>query len=57
VTLPRRVGVVSIAHRVAQELNVDLGMEVGYSVKMDSKFNNNTLIKYMTDGSLIKEML
>ena len=57
ITLPRRVGVVSVAHRVAQELNVNIGEEVGYSVKMNSQFNQGTLVKYMTDGSLIKEML
>lgn len=47
----------SVATRVSQELGVNLGEEVGYSVKMHSKFSNATLIKYMTDGTLIKEMM
>ena len=56
ITLPRRVGVVSVANRVADEQNVGIGREVGYSVRGDSKFCDQTMIKFMTDGSLLREM-
>ena len=54
-TQPRRVAAMSIAKRVSQEMEVELGEQVGYTVRFDDKTSQNTLIKYVTDGLLLKE--
>ena len=54
-TQPRRVAAMSIAKRVSQEMEVELGEQVGYTVRFDDKTSKNTLIKYVTDGLLLKE--
>ena len=61
VTQPRRVAVTSTATRVARELNVKLGKEVGYQVRYDKKVmrehgEDQTRLKFMTDGILLREM-
>eukprot|EP00300_Choanocystis_sp_HF-7_P015304 c19003_g1_i4.p1 GENE.c19003_g1_i4~~c19003_g1_i4.p1 ORF type:complete len:652 (+),score=145.10 c19003_g1_i4:44-1999(+) len=55
ITQPRRVAAVSVAQRVAQEMGVNLGEEVGYTIRFDDKSSNATRIKYMTDGMLVRE--
>ncbi|QLQ81336.1 hypothetical protein HG537_0F00970 [Torulaspora globosa] len=57
VTQPRRVAATSVAARVADEMNVILGNEVGYSIRFDDKTNDKTILKYMTDGMLLQEVL
>lgn len=54
-TQPRRVAAMSVAARVAEEMSVRLGDEVGYSVRFDDKSSDKTMIKYMTDGILLRE--
>ena len=54
-TQPRRVAAMSIAKRVSQEMEVELGKQVGYTVRFDDKTSSDTLIKYATDGLLLKE--
>ena len=54
-TQQRRVAAMSIAKRVSQEMEVELGKQVGYTVRFDDKTSNDTLIKYATDGLLLKE--
>lgn len=57
-TQPRRVAAVSVAKRVAEEMGVDLGDEVGYSIRFeDCTKKDKTVIKYMTDGVLLRESL
>lgn len=56
-TQPRRVAATSVAKRVAEEMDVRLGQEVGYTVRFDEKTSPNTRIKYMTDGMLQREAL
>lgn len=56
-TQPRRVAATSVAKRVAEEMNVRLGQEVGYSIRFEDKVSSNTIIKYMTDGMLQREAL
>lgn len=56
VTQPRRVAVTSTARRVAEELNVPLGGEVGYQVRYDKNVGENPRIKFMTDGILLREV-
>ena len=56
VTQPRRVAVTSTARRVAEELNVPLGDEVGYQVRYDKNVGDSPRIKFMTDGILLREV-
>ncbi|KAK7246966.1 hypothetical protein RIF29_41839 [Crotalaria pallida] len=57
VTQPRRVAAVSVARRVAHELGVQLGEEVGYAIRFEDRTSHNTRIKYLTDGVLLRESL
>ncbi|CAN0896182.1 Probable pre-mRNA-splicing factor ATP-dependent RNA helicase DEAH4 [Linum grandiflorum] len=57
VTQPRRVAAVSVARRVAQELGVKLGEEVGYAIRFEDRTSDITRIKYLTDGVLLRESL
>lgn len=56
-TQPRRVAAMSVAARVAEELGVKLGNEVGYSIRFEDCTSERTRIKYMTDGMLLREFL
>ncbi|XP_019088500.1 PREDICTED: probable pre-mRNA-splicing factor ATP-dependent RNA helicase DEAH8 [Camelina sativa] len=56
-TQPRRVAAMSVASRVAQEVGVKLGHEVGYSIRFEDCTSDKTVIKYMTDGMLLRELL
>jgi pre-mRNA-splicing factor ATP-dependent RNA helicase DHX16 len=47
----------SVASRVAEEMGVRLGYEVGYSIRFEDCTSNKTVIKYMTDGMLLREFL
>ncbi|ODV88301.1 hypothetical protein CANARDRAFT_26453 [[Candida] arabinofermentans NRRL YB-2248] len=56
-TQPRRVAAMSVAARVADEMDVQLGEEVGYSIRFENKTSNKTILKYMTDGMLLREAM
>ena len=56
-TQPRRVAAMSVAARVSQEMNCKLGQEVGYSIRFEDCTSESTVIKYMTDGMLLREFL
>lgn len=56
-TQPRRVAAMSVAARVAQEMDVKLGNEVGYSIRFEDCTSERTILKYMTDGTLHREFL
>lgn len=56
-TQPRRVAAMSVAARVAQEMDVKLGNQVGYSIRFEDCTSEETVIKYMTDGMLLREFL
>ncbi|KAI3750088.1 hypothetical protein L2E82_20713 [Cichorium intybus] len=56
-TQPRRVAAMSVAARVSQEMKVKLGHEVGYSIRFEDCTCDKTVIKYMTDGTLLREFL
>lgn len=58
VTQPRRVAAVSIAARIAEEMGVELGREVGYHVRFDRCVTPGvTQIQLMTEGILMRDML
>ena len=48
---------VSVAKRVSDELNCKLGGKVGYSIRFEDVTSSETIIKYMTDGVLLRESL
>mmetsp|Transcript_7755 Transcript_7755/g.15640 ORF Transcript_7755/g.15640 Transcript_7755/m.15640 type:complete len:1328 (-) Transcript_7755:1924-5907(-) len=56
-TQPRRVAAVSVAKRVAEEFGCSLGEQVGYSIRFEDVTSKETIIKYMTDGMLMREYL
>eukprot|EP00053_Salpingoeca_punica_P018955 m.188740 g.188740 ORF g.188740 m.188740 type:complete len:700 (-) comp17538_c1_seq9:4467-6566(-) len=56
-TQPRRVAAMSVAKRVAEEMGVQLGKEVGYTIRFEDCTGPETKIKYMTDGMLLRECL
>ncbi|KAF9978779.1 hypothetical protein BGZ73_000426 [Actinomortierella ambigua] len=57
-TQPRRVAAMTVAQRVAEEMNTELGKSVGYLVRFDDCTHpKQTRIKYMTDGMLFRETL
>lgn len=56
-TQPRRVAAMSVAKRVSEEVGCDLGQLVGYSIRFEDVTSPDTIIKYMTDGILLRESL
>jgi ATP-dependent helicase HrpA len=54
-TQPRRLAARSVAARIAEELDVTLGDQVGYQVRFSDQSNDTTLVKLMTDGILLAE--
>ncbi len=57
-TQPRRVAATSIAARVADEMDVELGAEVGYTIRFeDVSDRNRTVLKFLTDGMLLREAM
>ncbi|KAK3562219.1 hypothetical protein QTP86_030548 [Hemibagrus guttatus] len=56
-TQPRRVAAMSVAKRVSEEMSSNLGEEVGYAIRFEDCTSEKTIIKYMTDGILLRESL
>ncbi|KAL5198300.1 hypothetical protein ABZP36_001812 [Zizania latifolia] len=56
-TQPRRVAAMSVAKRVSEEMETELGDRVGYAIRFEDMTSSNTIIKYMTDGVLLRETL
>ncbi|KAI1344877.1 P-loop containing nucleoside triphosphate hydrolase protein [Xylariaceae sp. FL0016] len=56
-TQPRRVAAMSVAARVADEMGVKVGNEVGYSVRFENSTSDKTVLQYMTDGMLLREFM
>ncbi|HEY2862947.1 MAG TPA: ATP-dependent RNA helicase HrpA [Casimicrobiaceae bacterium] len=54
-TQPRRIAARSVAARVAEELNAELGTVVGYKVRFTDHTRPDAYIKLMTDGILLAE--
>lgn len=55
-TQPRRIAARTVADRIASELKVALGEEVGYQVRFNDQSSDKTQLKLMTDGVLLAEM-
>ncbi|XP_049397897.1 pre-mRNA-splicing factor ATP-dependent RNA helicase DEAH7-like isoform X1 [Solanum stenotomum] len=56
-TQPRRVAAMSVAQRVSEEMETELGDKVGYAIRFEDATGPSTVIKYMTDGVLLRETL
>uniref|UniRef100_M4DA03 RNA helicase n=1 Tax=Brassica campestris TaxID=3711 RepID=M4DA03_BRACM len=57
-TQPRRLAVQSVSARVAEEMGVNLGDEVGYTIRFEDHTTSGvTSVKFLTDGVLIREMM
>ncbi|KAJ1679937.1 hypothetical protein EV182_001018 [Spiromyces aspiralis] len=56
-TQPRRVAAMSVAARVAEEVGTKVGYEVGYAIRFEDCTSDKTEIKYMTDGTLLREFM
>ncbi|VEU36988.1 unnamed protein product [Pseudo-nitzschia multistriata] len=57
-TQPRRVAATSIAQRVADEMDVELGREVGYTIRFEDVSDpRSTVLKFCTDGMLLREAM
>jgi pre-mRNA-splicing factor ATP-dependent RNA helicase DHX15/PRP43 len=56
-TQPRRVAAMSIAKRVSDEMDVEMGQEVGYLIRFEDMTSESTILKFMTDGMLLREAM
>lgn len=56
-TQPRRVAAMSVSRRVAEEMDVTIGEEVGYSIRFEDCSSSKTVLKYLTDGMLLREAM
>lgn len=56
-TQPRRVAAMSVARRVSDEMDVQLGQQVGYTIRFEDLTSPSTALKYMTDGMLLREAM
>ena len=55
-TQPRRVAALSVSRRVAEEMGVKWGREVGCKVRFSDQTSRDTRVKFMTDGMLLAEV-
>src|SRR6201994_1181801 len=55
-TQPRRIAARTVAARIAEELDTELGDAVGFQVRFTDQSSDQTLVKVMTDGILLTEM-
>ncbi|HZB48343.1 MAG TPA: ATP-dependent RNA helicase HrpA, partial [Mycobacteriales bacterium] len=55
-TQPRRIAARTVAERIAEELEVQLGAAVGYQVRFTERAGEDTAVKVMTDGILLAEI-
>ncbi|BEJ16545.1 hypothetical protein CspHIS471_0511500 [Cutaneotrichosporon sp. HIS471] len=56
ITQPRRLPTISLAGRVAAEMGVALGAEVGYSVRFEDVTSRDTRVRFLTEGVLMREL-
>ncbi|HVF77942.1 MAG TPA: ATP-dependent RNA helicase HrpA [Solirubrobacteraceae bacterium] len=55
-TQPRRIAARTVAQRIADELDVELGSAVGYAVRFEDRSRPDTLVRLLTDGLLLAEI-
>jgi pre-mRNA-splicing factor ATP-dependent RNA helicase DHX15/PRP43 len=47
----------SVAKRVSEEMDVELGTTVGYTIRFEDKSSPQTRLRYMTDGMMLRESM
>ncbi|MFT5396219.1 MAG: ATP-dependent helicase HrpA [Gammaproteobacteria bacterium] len=55
-TQPRRLAARTVAKRIAEELDSDLGSHVGFKIRHQDVTSKHSYIKLMTDGILLAEL-
>jgi len=55
--LPRKIATITIAQKVCKNMGLTLGKEIGYSVRFDYNYSEETRVKFLTEGMFIREML
>ncbi|WP_428666672.1 ATP-dependent RNA helicase HrpA [Photobacterium swingsii] len=55
-TQPRRLAARSVATRIAEEMQCELGSYVGYKVRFNDQVSDRSQVKLMTDGILLAEI-
>ncbi|MBU2070311.1 MAG: ATP-dependent RNA helicase HrpA [Gammaproteobacteria bacterium] len=55
-TQPRRLAARSVCDRIAEELQCQVGNQVGYKIRFGDHTSDNTFVKLMTDGILLAEI-
>lgn len=55
-TQPRRLAARSVAQRIAEELNSELGQLVGFKIRFSDNTRQDSRVKLMTDGILLAEI-
>ncbi|EKD05105.1 ATP-dependent RNA helicase prh1 [Trichosporon asahii var. asahii CBS 8904] len=56
ITQPRRLPCISLATRVAAEMGVEVGKEVGYAVRFEDCSSFETKVRFLTEGVLMREL-
>ena len=54
-TQPRRIAAMTVARRIAEEFEQDLGDGVGYKIRFQDRTSKKAYLKIMTDGILLAE--
>ena len=54
---PRRLATRLLAARVAKERRMELGLEVGYQIRLENVSRRTTRIKYVTEGILLRRIV
>ncbi len=55
-TQPRRIAAVTVAGRIAEEMEEPLGRSVGYKIRFDERAGRDPWVKVMTDGIFLMEL-
>jgi ATP-dependent RNA helicase DDX35 len=57
VSQPRRIACTSLSKRVSEEMKSEVGGLCGYKVQFEEKTSERTVITFMTDGMLFRQLL
>ena len=55
-TQPRRLAARTVAERIASEMGVKLGEEIGYQVRFNDESSSKTKLRIVTDGILLAQI-
>lgn len=56
VTQPRRISAISLCERVAAERCVEVGRDVGYSIRLEARVSDSTALTFVTTGLLLRRL-